>query len=81
MDDHIDMVVGRALRARRRLLGLSQEALAAHAGVQFQQIHKYETGQSRIPAPRLWRLACALSVPVDYFFEGAEAEATGRTGV
>ena len=66
----IDVHVGRRLRARRRLLGLTQEALATAVDIKFQQIQKYESGSNRVSASRLWALAKALDVPVSYFFEG-----------
>src|ERR1700688_3253415 len=40
----IDLHLGRRLRRRRRLLGLTQQQLAAAVGVRFQQIQKYECG-------------------------------------
>ena len=49
---------------------MSQEALAAAVGLRFQQIQKYEKGQNRIGASRLYRLATVLDVPLRYFFEG-----------
>ena len=49
---------------------MSQEALAAAVGLRFQQIQKYEKGQNRIGASRLYRLATVLDVPLPYFFEG-----------
>lgn len=70
LDHDIDRHIGRRLRARRRLLGLSQPQLADAVGVKFQQIQKYECGEDRISASRLWRLCHALNAPVDYFYEG-----------
>ncbi len=69
-DQNIDLHIGRRLRARRRLLGISQPQLAESVGVKFQQIQKYESGEDRISASRLWGLGIALKVPVDYFYEG-----------
>ncbi len=66
----IDIHVGRRLRARRRLLGLTQESLASAVDIKFQQIQKYESGANRVSASRLWALAKALDVPVSYFFDG-----------
>ena len=40
----IDRHVGRRLRIRRTLLGVSQAALGEVIGVRFQQIQKYELG-------------------------------------
>ncbi|MEO1250725.1 MAG: helix-turn-helix transcriptional regulator [Pseudomonadota bacterium] len=66
----IDIHVGRRLRARRRLLGITQETLATAVNIKFQQIQKYESGANRVSASRLWALAKALNVPVSYFFDG-----------
>lgn len=65
----IDVHVGARLRLRRTLLGLSQETLATALGLTFQQIQKYERGSNRIGASRLFDLARALDVPVEYFYE------------
>jgi transcriptional regulator with XRE-family HTH domain len=70
MSDEIDFHLGRRMRRRRRLMGLTQQQLAESCGVRFQQIQKYECGANRVSAARLWRIASALEVPVGYFFEG-----------
>lgn len=70
MGNDIDIHLGRRLRRRRRLMGLTQQQLAGACGVRFQQIQKYECGANRISAARLWQLAEALEVPVGYFFDG-----------
>jgi len=74
MSDEIDEHLGKRLRRRRRLLGLTQQQLALTCGVRFQQIQKYECAANRMTAGRLWQLAAALDVPVSYFFEGLDAE-------
>jgi transcriptional regulator with XRE-family HTH domain len=75
MANDIDLHLGKRLRRRRRLLGLTQQQLAIAVGVRFQQIQKYECGANRISAARLWQLSEALEVPVSYFFDGlAEAQ-------
>ena len=70
MTNDIDLHVGKRLRRRRRLLGLTQQALAEQVGIRFQQIQKYECGANRVSASRLFELSEALSVPVQYFYEG-----------
>ena len=70
MATDIDLHLGRRLRRRRRLLGLTQQQLAVHVGIRFQQIQKYECGANRISAARLWQLSEALEVPVGYFYDG-----------
>lgn len=70
MCDEIDLQLGRRLRRRRRLLGLTQEQLGARCGVRFQQIQKYETATNRMSAGLIVRLAQALNVEPGYFYEG-----------
>ena len=67
MDKH----VGSQVRLRRMVLGISQEKLGDALGVTFQQVQKYEKGVNRISASRLNQLSQFLSVPIDYFYEGA----------
>jgi len=70
MTSDIDLHVGKRLRRRRRLLGLTQQSLAEQVGIRFQQIQKYECGANRVSAARLFELSEALSVPIQYFYEG-----------
>ncbi|HEV2549421.1 MAG TPA: helix-turn-helix transcriptional regulator [Stellaceae bacterium] len=67
--DPIDRHVGRRLRARRILLGLSQTSLGKTVGLTFQQIQKYERGTNRVSASALFKLSHTLDVPVAFFFE------------
>lgn len=71
--DVSDAEIGRRVRVRRTLIGMSQERLGAVLGLSFQQVQKYEAGANRITAGRLYELAQALGVNVSHFF-GAEAE-------
>ena len=70
MATSIDLYVGRRLRRRRRLMGMTQQQLADCVGIRFQQIQKYECGANRITASRLFELAGALSIAVQYFYDG-----------
>ncbi|MFN4025748.1 MAG: helix-turn-helix domain-containing protein [Hyphomonas sp.] len=70
MADETDLHVGKRLRRRRRLLGMTQQELASQVGVRFQQIQKYECGANRVTASRLYDLARAMNVSVQYFFDG-----------
>lgn len=65
-----DRHVGKRIRERRIMLGLSQQQMAEMIGVTYQQTHKYERGINRISAGRLYEIAQVLRVPVGYFFEG-----------
>ena len=70
MATDIDLHLGKRLRRRRRLLGMTQQQLAIQVGIRFQQIQKYECGANRISASRLWQLSEALETPVSYFYDG-----------
>lgn len=72
MTHPVDVHVGKRVRHRRWLIGMTQQQLAEQVGIKFQQIQKYETGANRISASRLWDIADALDVPVSFFFEGLE---------
>jgi transcriptional regulator with XRE-family HTH domain len=74
MTSEIDLYVGKRLRRRRRLLGLTQQSLAEQVGIRFQQIQKYECGANRVSAARLFELSEALSVPIQYFYEGLSTQ-------
>ena len=76
--DQIDVHVSRRLRARRLILGVTQEELAEHLGVTFPQVQKYENGTNRISASRLYTLAQVLDCTTDYFFEDLPARKTKR---
>ena len=70
-DPHpIDVYVGARMRLRRIQLGLSQGALASKIGVSFQAVQKYESGDIRISASRLYDVAQVLEVSPAFFFEG-----------
>ena len=71
----VDIYVGKRLRMRRVMLGLSQESVGKAIGVTFQQIQKYERGANRMGSSRLYDFAQILNVPTAYFFEGYEEEA------
>lgn len=60
--------IGARVRRRRKILGLTQSELGDRAGVRFQQIQKYEAGANEIGAVRLFEIAEALDVDVQYFF-------------
>ncbi|MGH9436697.1 MAG: helix-turn-helix domain-containing protein [Terriglobia bacterium] len=72
--DKIDQHVGRRIRERRIMLGLTQQQLAGIIGITYQQVHKYEYGINRVSAGRLFQIARALSAPISYFYEGVGEE-------
>ena len=70
----VDVHVGKRVRHRRWLVGMTQQQLAEKVGIKFQQIQKYETGANRVSASRLWDISEVLDVPVSFFFEGLDVE-------
>ena len=64
----VDQHVGRRMRLRRVLLSLSQEDLAQRLGGSAQQVQKYEAGETRVSASRLYEIGLQLGVPITWFF-------------
>lgn len=73
----VDVHVGKRIRHRRWLVGMTQQQLAEKVGIKFQQIQKYETGANRVSASRLWDISETLDVPVSFFFEGLDEAQDG----
>lgn len=71
----VDQHVGKRIRHRRWLVGMTQQQLADQVGIKFQQIQKYETGANRVSASRLWDIAKSLQVDISFFFDGIEGDA------
>jgi transcriptional regulator with XRE-family HTH domain len=77
MTHPVDVHVGKRIRHRRWLVGMTQQQLAEQVGIKFQQIQKYETGANRVSASRLWDISRALQVSISFFFEGIEDQVDG----
>jgi transcriptional regulator with XRE-family HTH domain len=77
----VDVHVGRRLRLRRSLVGMSQERLAELLGITYQQVQKYERGANRIGSSRLHDIARFLDVPVAWFFDEMPGEAAAAPGL
>jgi transcriptional regulator with XRE-family HTH domain len=77
----IDRIVSERILARRNELKMSQPELAERVGVTFQQVQKYENGKNRISAGRLYEVAKALGVTIQFFYEAAPRLAVSRRGV
>ena len=73
-----DAHVGKRVRLRRTLLGMSQEKLGKELGLTFQQVQKNERGTNRIGASRLYELSNILDVPVSYFFDDMPPDVAGE---
>ena len=64
----IDCQVGKNIRFRRHAKKMTQQQLAEQIGVQFQQLQKYETGENRVSASKLYLIAKALETNVPALF-------------
>ncbi len=72
MKHPVDAHVGKRIRHRRWMVGMTQQQLADKVGIKFQQIQKYETGMNRVSASRLWDISETLGVTISFFFEGLQ---------
>lgn len=79
MKHPVDVHVGKRVRHRRWMVGMTQQQLGEAVGIKFQQIQKYETGMNRVSASRLWDIAHAMDVQISFFFDGLEDEGAETT--
>jgi transcriptional regulator with XRE-family HTH domain len=75
----IDVHVGRRIRLRRTLLGISQQVLAESIGLTFQQVQKCESGANRVSSSRLVDIAKVLEVSIPYFFQEMSESVQNQT--
>jgi transcriptional regulator with XRE-family HTH domain len=84
-DDFIDREIGRRLRLARITANIKQNRAAKIVGVRYQQIRKYEVGNTRVSAVIVARLAQLYQRPVGWFLEevplGDEAKADPAAGL
>jgi transcriptional regulator with XRE-family HTH domain len=78
--DPVDRYVGGQLRLARELAGLTQTEIGRALGMSFQVVQKYEQGEIRVSASRLFQLAGLLRKSPDYFFEGIAATEVPNIG-
>lgn len=69
----IDVHIGKRIRMRRLMIGMSQEKLGEKLGLTFQQVQKYEKGTNRVGSGRLHEIGRILNVPPSYFFDGLDS--------
>lgn len=74
-DQELNLAIGQRLRSVRAARGVTQSELAAHIGVAFQQIQKYENGTNRLSVAVMLRLCDFMKVDAGWFINGIETEA------
>jgi len=70
----IDKMIGRRIRLQRKILNMSQDDVASMLAITFQQFQKYEIGESKVSASRLYMIGKILGVGVGYFFKPLSPE-------
>lgn len=65
----VDRHVGKCIKSYRLHAGLTQSVLAGRLGITHQQLQKYERGESRVSASRLWSVAKVLNIEISQFFD------------
>jgi CheY-like chemotaxis protein/DNA-binding Xre family transcriptional regulator len=68
----IDEYIGKKLRDFRKRVNMTLGDLAEKVQVSHQQIHKYESGQTKISTEMLFKFCKIFSVTPNCFFEGIE---------
>lgn len=76
-----DAIVGRRIRARRRIRKLSLESLAREAEVSIGLLSQIERGLSSPSISVLRRICTALQIPMNWLFSDADSEAPEEAGL
>lgn len=69
-----NIYIGKRVSEARRFRKMSQQELGSHLDLSFQQIQKYEKGQSRISFLSMLSISRILNLPVAYFAQDVYAE-------
>lgn len=72
--DPVDAHIGNRLRSARELRHMTLGQVGRSLGLTYQQIRKYESGENRLSASRLYNLSLLLDVEPAYFFSGLRAD-------
>jgi transcriptional regulator with XRE-family HTH domain len=67
--DSNDILIGKNLRNRRKMLGFSPQKFADAVGISHQQLNKYENGINRIAVGQLAKMCAVLNVDIGYFIK------------
>jgi transcriptional regulator with XRE-family HTH domain len=59
--------IGEGIRVKRKIMGLSQADLGNSIGITYQQVQKYENGQSNVNLEMLSKICNTLNVNVSEF--------------
>ncbi len=73
----VHKAMSQRLRSIRELMGFTQQQVASELGITYQQYRKYESGQSAMPAPRLYLISKAFGVPIEMFYTDKDQQPFG----
>jgi len=71
---YADSLIGQRIRLARKTLKMSQRDFAMSLGVSYQQIQKYERGNDRVSAGKIYIIAQLTNKPVSFFFQSIDDE-------
>lgn len=74
----IDIQVGIRIKEYRKQLDLTLQDVASQIGISYQQLHKYEYGESRIHVELLCKLALIYGCKIENFLEYTPAKSTNK---
>ncbi len=75
MDNELKQLVGRRIREERERRGMTLERLAAAVDVATRgQMSRFESGERGVDSMLLHRIAVALEVPMDAFFDAERGQ-------
>ena len=74
----IDVQIGQRLKEARARHGVSQVELGKMLGLTYQQIQRYEKGETRLAVSTLWDISQNLDVPITWFFEGLQKKGSTK---
>jgi transcriptional regulator with XRE-family HTH domain len=74
IEQKVNIQIGINIRNKRKELRLNQSILSESIGISYQQLQNYELGKNRAPACKLYKIAKALNMPIEYFFSGIDPE-------
>lgn len=69
VSEAIDSHVNRRLKTLRILTNVSQLAIARALGVSTAQVYKYERGESKMTASKMWLAAKRMNIPIVAFYD------------
>lgn len=64
-----DVILGVRLKSVREARGVSQQAIAEYIGTSYQQVQRYESGQSKLSVDLFRKYSAFLEVSVDYLLD------------